>query len=106
MIPIATQYTSYTQARDNFVKVLEEEEQGQGIVVVQRRGHEDVAMIAAAELSALLEEVYLLRSPANARRLHAAISWAQEQTEQPLENSTVETLRAEMEAELGQEKAQ
>lgn len=101
MIPIATQYTSYTQARDNFVKVLEEVEQGQGIVVVQRRGHEDVALIAAAELSALLEEVYLLRSPTNTQRLHAAISWANEQADQSTENTTVVELRAGMEIELG-----
>jgi antitoxin YefM len=105
MLPIAAQYTSYSQARDNFVEILEDLEQGEGIVVIQRQGHEDIAMIAAAELSALLEEVYLLRSPANARRLHEAISWAQTQ-EEPDSKMTLEKLRSEMEAELGQEKAQ
>ena len=37
--------------------------------MIKRRGHKDIAMLAADELSSLLETVYLLRSPANARRL-------------------------------------
>jgi antitoxin YefM len=78
MIALATDYTSYTQARDNFVKVLEQVEEGDSVVVIQRRGHPDVAMISADELSALLEEVYLLRSPANARRLYESLEWSQQ----------------------------
>jgi antitoxin YefM len=105
MIPVATNYTSYTQARDNFVNVLEQVEQGDSIVVVQRRGHSDVAMIAADELSALLEEVYLLRSPANAKRLFAALEWSQQKLSEPLGSMTVDQLRSEMEAELAQEEA-
>jgi antitoxin YefM len=103
MIPVATNYTSYTQARDNFVKVLEQVEQGDSIVVVQRRGHADVAMIAADELSSLLEQVYLLRSPANAKRLFASLEWAQQQLSDPSTPTTVAQLRAEMETQLGQE---
>jgi antitoxin YefM len=103
MIPVATNYTSYTQARDNFVNVLEQVEQGDAIVVVQRRGHADVAMIAADELSALLEEVYLLRSPANAKRLFAALEWSQQKLSAAPGSMTVEQLRSEMEAELAQE---
>jgi antitoxin YefM len=105
MIPVATNYTSYTQARDNFVNVLEQVEQGDSIVVVQRRGHSDVAMIAADELSALLEEVYLLRSPANAKRLFTALEWSQQRLSEPLGSMTVDQLRSEMEAELAQEEA-
>lgn len=103
MIPVATNYTSYTQARDNFVKVLEQVEQGDSIVVVQRRGHADVAMIAADELSSLLEQVYLLRSPANAKRLFASLEWAQQRLSEPSTATTVGQLRADMETELGQE---
>jgi antitoxin YefM len=105
MIPVATNYTSYTQARDNFVNVLEQVEQGDAIVVVQRRGHADVAMIAADELSALLEEVYLLRSPVNAKRLFAALEWSQQKLSVAPGSMTVEQLRSEMEAELSQEEA-
>ncbi len=46
------------------------------IVIIQRDGEEDVAMIAAAELSSLLETAYLLRSPANAKRLLSALQRA------------------------------
>ncbi len=105
MIPIAKNYTSYTQARDNFVKVLEQVEQGDSIVVVQRRGHSDVAMIAADELSSLLEQVYLLRSPANAKRLFAALEWSQQRLSEPATQTTVEQLRSELEAELDQKEA-
>lgn len=46
------------------------------IVIIQRRGEEDVAMIAASELSSLMEMVYLLRSPKNAERLLRALGRA------------------------------
>jgi len=105
MIPVAKNYTSYTQARDNFVKVLEQVEQGDSIVVVQRRGHADVAMIAADELSSLLEQLYLLRSPANAKRLFAALEWSQQRLSESPTPTTVEQLRSEMEAELDQKEA-
>jgi antitoxin YefM len=105
MIPVAKNYTSYTQARDNFVKVLEQVEQGDSIVVVQRRGHADVAMIAADELSSLLEQLYLLRSPANAKRLFAALEWSQQRLGESPTDTTVEQLRSEMEAELDQKEA-
>jgi antitoxin YefM len=104
MIPVATTHTSYTQARDNFVKVLEQVEQGDSIVVVQRRGHADVAMIAADELSALLEEVYLLRSPSNASRLFDALDWSQQQLTKDPQQTSVQQLRQNLEAELAQEK--
>ncbi len=53
MMPVAVNYTHYTQARDNFMRILEQVEQGDSIVVVQRRGHAYVAMIAADKLSSL-----------------------------------------------------
>lgn len=105
MIPVATNYTSYTQARDNLVKVLEQVEQGDSIVVVQRRGHADVAMIAADELSSLLEQVHLLSSPANAKRLFASLEWSQKRLSEPPANVTTEQLRTELEAELAKEEA-
>jgi antitoxin YefM len=105
MIPVATDYTSYTQARDNFVKVLEKVEQGDSIVVVQRRGHADVAMIAADELSSLLEQVHLLSSPANAKRLFASLEWSQQRLSESPAKVTIQQLRSELEAELAQEEA-
>lgn len=105
MIPVATNYTSYTQARDNFVKVLEQVEEGDSIVVVQRRGHADVAMISADELASLLEQVHLLSSPANAKRLFAALEWSEQRLGKPASNVTAEQLRSELEAEFVKEKA-
>lgn len=61
--------TTYTYARDNLAEILNEVEQDREIVFIKRRGHEDTALVAAAELTSLLETAHLLRSPKNARRL-------------------------------------
>lgn len=68
--------TTYTQARDGLAKLLDQVTHNREIVVIQRRGEEEVAMIAASELESLLETAYLLRSPANAERLLAAFGRA------------------------------
>ena len=105
MLPIPTTYTSYTQAQEHFLQVLEQVELGNSIVIVQRQGHHDVALIAADELSALLEEVYLLRSPANAQRLFQSLNWSQERLSQTAATTSLEELRQELETEIEQEKA-
>ena len=64
---------TYTQARDRLANVLDEITSTREAVVIHRRGHEDVALIPAEELSGLLETAHLLRSPANARRLMEAL---------------------------------
>jgi len=68
--------TTYTQARDGLAKLLDQVTHDREIVVIQRRGEEEVAMIAASELESLLETAYLLRSPANAERLLSALGRA------------------------------
>ncbi|EPF19014.1 Antitoxin YefM [Microcystis aeruginosa SPC777] len=105
MLPIPTTYTSYTQAQEHFLQVLEQLELGNSIIIVQRQGHHDVALIAADELSALLEEVYLLRSPANAQRLFQSLNWSQERLSQTAATTSLEELRQELETEIEQEKA-
>ena len=65
--------TTYTQARENLATLLDQIENENTIAVIKRRGHKDIAMLSASELSSLLETVYLLRSPANARRLLDAL---------------------------------
>lgn len=47
------------------------------VVIIQRRGTEDVALVAAQELGGLLETAHLLRSPANTERLLTALARAQ-----------------------------
>jgi len=68
--------TTYTNARANLAKLLDRITHDQEIVIIHRRSGEDVAMISASELSSLMETAYLLRSPANAERLLAALSRA------------------------------
>lgn len=85
--------TSYSQARANLASILDEVVDQQQIVIVKRRNHKNVALIAENELSSLLESVYLLRSPENARRLHRALDWADSQEAQP---QTIEELKEEL----------
>ncbi len=84
--------TSYTDARANLAQLLDRVTQDRETVVINRRGHEDVAMIAASELSSLVETAYLLRSPQNARRLLEALQSSLANDARP---STVEELRRE-----------
>ena len=63
------------------------------VVIIQRRGNEDVAMIAADELAGILETAHLLRSPANADRLNSALERVRRQTETP---QTIDELRQEV----------
>ncbi|MBW1939934.1 MAG: type II toxin-antitoxin system prevent-host-death family antitoxin [Deltaproteobacteria bacterium] len=65
--------TTYTNARAHLASLLDEVAQNREVVIIQRRGSEDVAMIAADELSGILETAHLLRSPANAKRLLSAL---------------------------------
>ena len=62
--------TTYTSLRENLATFLDRVTDDREVVVVKRRrGQPDVAIIAADELAGLEETAYLLRSPANARRL-------------------------------------
>ena len=63
------------------------------MVIIQRRGEEEVAMIAASEFVSLMESAYLLRSPANAERLLSALGRA---LKGEGEQQSVEALRNEV----------
>jgi antitoxin YefM len=69
---------TYTAARKSFSALMDEVEDQRSVVYVTRRGHPNVALISADELSALETTAHLLRSPANARRLTEAIRDADE----------------------------
>ena len=69
-------HTTYTAAREHFAELWRRVEEDREAVVITRRGHADVALVAADELAGLLETAHLLRSPANARRLLAALQQA------------------------------
>jgi antitoxin YefM len=68
--------TTYTLARAGLAKLLDQVTHNREVVIVQRRGEEDVALIAASELTSLMETAYLLRSPVNAERLLDALGQA------------------------------
>jgi antitoxin YefM len=91
---------TYTEARANFAKLLDEVTKNRETVIIKRRGQEKVAMIAETELSSLLETAYLLRSPKNAERLITALERALKGKPRPM---TIEKLR--LEVGLGSEKS-
>jgi antitoxin YefM len=85
--------TTYTNARENFARLLDRVTHNREVVIVQRRGEEDVAMISADELSSLMETAYLLRSPKNAERLLSALARAIKNEGTP---QSIEDLRGEV----------
>ena len=85
--------TTYTQARANLANLCNRVAANREVVIIQRRGVEDVALIAADELTSLMETAYLLRSPKNAERLLAALTRAQNRIIEP---QSVEELRREV----------
>jgi antitoxin YefM len=84
--------TTYTHARANLAALCDEVTSTREPIVIRRRGSEDVALIAAAELRSLMETAHLLRSPRNAQRLLAALVRARSEE---LPTETVEKLRRE-----------
>ena len=65
---------TYSHLRAHLAEVWDEVETSQTPVVLQRRGHQDLALIPADELASLQETAHLLRSPKNRERLFAAMS--------------------------------
>jgi len=60
---------SYTESRANYAKVLDSVTDDREAAVITRAGHEPVVMVSLADYESLRETAYLMRSPANARRL-------------------------------------
>ena len=85
--------TTYSHARANLATVLDDVHDRRQVVVIKRRNQKNVALIAEDELSSLLESVYLLRSPENAKRLFRALDWAENTTE---EGDSLDTLKVEL----------
>lgn len=85
--------TTYTQARANLAALWDRVTDDREIVVVKRRGAEPIALIAADELSSLMETAHLLKSPKNAERLLEALARARRGEVAP---QSVEELAAEV----------
>lgn len=60
---------SYTESRARYAEVLDSVTEDREEVVITRAGHEPVVIVSLADFEALRETAYLMRSPANARRL-------------------------------------
>ncbi len=68
--------TTYTQARANLAELMDKVVNDKIPVYITRKNGKRVAMIDADEYESLIETVYLLSSPVNARRLLEAIEQA------------------------------
>ena len=85
--------TTYTRARANLAKLCDEVAKNQEVVIINRRGSHDVALVSAEELSSLMETAHLLRSPKNVQRLLTAPHRAKAGRPRP---KTVASLRQEL----------
>lgn len=83
---------TYTQARANLKELLDHVTAHRDAVIIRRRKGGDVALIAADELSSLLETLHVLRSPNNALRLMESLKQAKRGKGK---RQTVDELRAD-----------
>lgn len=60
---------SYTESRARYAEVLDAVVNDREEVVVTRSGHDPVVIVSLDDFESLRETAYLMRSPANARRL-------------------------------------
>lgn len=65
---------TYSQSRANYAETLNAVTDDREEVVITRAGHDDVVIVALDDYESLKETAYLLKSPANARRLMASIN--------------------------------
>lgn len=85
--------TTYTNARAKLASILDVVTKNREVVIIQRRGSEDVALITADELAGIMETAHLLRSPNNAKRLLAALDRARKASGA---SQTIDELRNEV----------
>jgi antitoxin YefM len=64
---------TYSESRARYAEVLDSVTDDREEVVITRAGHEPVVIVSLEDYESLKETAYLLRSPANARRLLASI---------------------------------
>jgi antitoxin YefM len=68
--------TTYSHLRQNLADIWDSVENSQEPLIVERRGHQAMAILPAEELEGLRETAHLLRSPRNAARLLTALQRA------------------------------
>jgi antitoxin YefM len=66
---VAVKTMSYTESRARYAEVLDGVVNDREEVVITRAGHPSVVIMSLDDFESLKETAYLMRSPANARRL-------------------------------------
>lgn len=64
---------TYSESRARYAEVLNAVVDDREEIVITRAGHEPVVMVSLDDYESLKEAAYLLKNPANARRLLASI---------------------------------
>lgn len=64
---------SYSESRARYAETLDAVTDDREEVIITRAGHDPVVMVSLDDYESLKEIAYLLRNPANARRLLASI---------------------------------
>jgi antitoxin YefM len=64
---------TYSESRAKYAETLNAVVNDREEVIITRAGHDPVVMVSLDDYESLKEAAYLLRSPANARRLLASI---------------------------------
>ena len=85
--------TTYTDARERFASLLDEVTDNREVVIIRRRGRDDVALIAADDLAAMMETLNVLGDAAHTERLLTALQRARAGGGRPM---TTEELRREV----------
>jgi antitoxin YefM len=65
---------TYSAARANLAKTMDRVCEDHEPLIITRNGEQSVVMVSLDDYKALEETAFLLRSPANAKRLLAAVS--------------------------------
>ncbi len=79
---------SYTESRARYAEVLDGVTNDREEVVITRAGHDPVVIVSLDDYESIKEIAYLMRSPANARRLLDAMERLESgrgETHEPLE---------------------
>ena len=69
---------TYTAARENLANTMDRVCSDRDPVIITRKRNQSVVMISLEDYESLEETAYLLRSPANAKRLAASIEAAEQ----------------------------
>ena len=65
---------TYSESRARYAEVLDQVINDREEIIITRQGHESAVIMALDEYESLMETVYLMQSPANARHLCESIA--------------------------------